>query len=588
MDITPLEVIQSFVARLLARHREIQQHQDEDLSLVYANGLLTHQLLRKDFPELPPQIVVIGPTQAGKSTITNLLVGAQVAKSSALAGFTRHAGGYLAQPLDEQIIKACDVLLPGLNSSNRDELSNNKLDSFSLHSEQNAQAIRQPLMVWDTPDFDSVSSCSYRSTVPMLCAIADLIVLVVSKDKYADQTVWEALRLIARINRPLLVCINKVPATAKSKILRVVENKFLDEKIATAAITTLPYLPEENFASLLKHADTRQFRELVDANLQAGSGEQSPALLKQFLMHHWSDWTMALNNEGMARRQWEKIIHSAIKETTAAYERDYLRNPDYGDTIQRAIARLLELLEIPAIAAALARTRKVITWPARRLIEFIKKQPGGSAKNAATDNETQVINDILSHLLMQLQRTAGEHAATAPDDVRLWWQQLWQNLQAQAAALTESGRESTRAHQVSFEPHIETSAQHLFEHLQQHPTTLNGLRAARVSTDAAAVVLALKTGGIGLSDLILAPAMLSFSTLLAEGAVGRYMKGIEEDLKIKQLKSVNEHILTPMQQRLMNVPAEMKNAGLYGLPRKELDAANNALEQPTFLTGRAG
>jgi len=117
--------------------------------------------------------------------------------------------------------------------------------------------------------------------------------------------------------------------------------------------------------------------------------------------------------------------------------------------------------------------------------------------------------------------------------------------------------------------------------LQEHPATLNGLRGARITTDAAAVVIALKTGGIGLHDLILAPAMLSFSTMLTEGAVGRYMKSIEEKLKIIQLKSMNEYVLSPMQQQLISMPTQMGTSGLYGLPPGELDEANKALEQLT-------
>ena len=117
--------------------------------------------------------------------------------------------------------------------------------------------------------------------------------------------------------------------------------------------------------------------------------------------------------------------------------------------------------------------------------------------------------------------------------------------------------------------------------MQEHPTTLNGLRAARVSTDTAALIIALKTGGIGLNDLILAPAMLSFSTMLAESAVGRYMKTVEEKLKLIQLESVHEHVLFPMQQQLILMPSEMDNTGLYGLTADEFNNTKNALEELT-------
>ncbi len=576
-----MEVIQSFVAKLLERHREIQNHEDEDQSLVYANSLLTYWLHRKNHTDLPPQIVVIGPTQAGKSTITNLLLGGQVAEASPLAGFTRHASGYFTDPTDEKIETACDVLLPGLNRSLQRDLSNDKLDCFALQFKPDTLTIRKPLMVWDTPDFDSFSSRSYRSTVPKLCAIADLIVLVVSKDKYADQTVWDMLKLIGQIKRPLLVCINKTPSASQAEIRAVVEKKFLDESIAVSGITTLPMLAKEDFSTWLKQPETEQFRKLADASLIPNAGLQDVTQLKQFLQNHWQTWTTAVNKEGAAYQQWKKIVAKTIRETAAAYERDYLHNPGYGDTIQRAIARLLELLELPGIAAGLARARQTISWPARKIALYFKKPMASSNKGSTSDHETQALNDALEHLLLQLQRAAGEQAANASDSTRHWWQQLWKYTQSQSSALTDSGTQFIKGHQLNFEPHIEDSAQQLFQHLQEHPTTLNGLRAARVSTDTAALIIALKTGGIGLNDLILAPAMLSFSTMLAESAVGRYMKTVEEKLKLIQLESMHEHVLSPMQQQLLLMPSEMDNTGLYGLTEDEFNNAKNALEKLT-------
>jgi len=576
-----MEVIQSFVAKLLERHREIQNHEDEDQSLVYANSLLTYWLHRKNHADLPPQIVVIGPTQAGKSTITNLLLGGQVAEASPLAGFTRHASGYFTDPTDEKIETACDILLPGLNRSLRRDLTNDKLDCFALQFKPDTLTIRKPLMVWDTPDFDSFSSRSYRSTVPKLCAIADLIVLVVSKDKYADQTVWDMLKLIGQIKRPMLVCINKTPSANQAEIRAVVEKKFLDERIAVSGITTLPMLAEEDFSTWLKQPEIEQFRNLADASLIPNAGLQDVTQLKQFLQNYWQTWTAAVNEEAAAYQQWEKIVATTIKETAAAYERDYLHNPGYGDTIQRAIARLLELLELPGIAAGLARARQAISWPARKIALYFKKPIANNNNDSTSDHETQALNDALEHLLLQLQRAAGEQAASAPDSTRHWWQQLWKYTQAQSSALTNSGTKSIKVHQLNFEPHIEDSAQQLFQHLQEHPNTLNGLRAARVSTDTAALIIALKTGGIGLNDLILAPAMLSFSTMLAESAVGRYMKTVEEKLKVIQLESMHEHVLSPLQQKLILMPSEMDSTGLYGLTADEFNNAKNALEELT-------
>ena len=49
---------------------------------------------------------------------------------------------------------------------------------------------------------------------------------------------------------------------------------------------------------------------------------------------------------------------------------------------------------------------------------------------------------------------------------------------------------------------------------------LNTLRATRMSADIAAVVVAIKTGTVGVSEALLTPAMLSVTSTLTEGAVG--------------------------------------------------------------------
>ena len=92
----------------------------------------------------------------------------------------------------------------------------------------------------------------------------------------------------------------------------------------------------------------------------------------------------------------------------------------------------------------------------------------------------------------------------------------------------------------AFQPQIEKTAHGLYDRLREHPAVLNSLRATRVTTDAAALAVALHTGGIGVQDFIIAPAMLSLTTMLTESALGRYMNKAAADLKQQQFKAVKE------------------------------------------------
>ena len=108
--------------------------------------------------------------------------------------------------------------------------------------------------------------------------------------------------------------------------------------------------------------------------------------------------------------------------------------------------------------------------------------------------------------------------------------------------------------------------------------TLNSLRAARTTADAVALLVAIKTGGIGLSDLVLAPAMFSFSSLLAEGAAGHYMTQIEKDLKNTQLAAVNDRLaLGVLRNRLLELPTLMSREGCCAVSTQWLADAESQL-----------
>ncbi len=576
MEFTPLERLQGFVAELLARRRAVEGQEDEELTLVYAHALLLHALLRPALNGFPPQVVVIGPTQSGKSTVVNLLLGREAAVASPLAGFTRHAQGFRPRPLDDALRAALDALLPDLARSEPQQLDPERPDQYALAHVPDADPFLADgdSLTWDTPDFDSVHSRHYRSAVPMLGALADVLVLVVSREKYADQAVWDTLRLLCEVPRRLLVCVNKVGDGQHEALREVVRDKFAAEGIAPAGLLTLPYRSGAPFDTLL--ADAGALRAAAAEQARDAPPTLDAAHLQAFLQRHWRDWTAPLRREHAAEAAWRGLVEAAVAEARAVYERDYLRNPAYGDTLQRAMVQLLELLEVPGLAAGLARLRQAITWPARTLGGLLKRQ-GPGPEQSARDNEAEVVEEAVQHALVQLQHQAAEEASGS-GPAAAWWQTLWRALEERRAPLEAALGDGLDAHRRHFEPQIQEAAQRMYRHLQGSPATLNSLRAARVTADAAAVAVALKTGGIGLNDLVLAPAMLSFSSLLAETAVGRYLRTVEAELKETQMQSLQRHVLDPLRDRLLALPAEMPHERRYGIAAERLADADAALE----------
>jgi GTPase SAR1 family protein len=574
MSPSPHDSLSHFTSRLISRYRDLDRDNPLLLSLIYANGLLLKQQ-QQHTDRLPLQVAVIGPTQVGKSSLVNLLLGGVHAGVSALAGHTRHAQGFSSVPLDSRQRQSIHQLLPGLSPAEPSQLFPDRTGYYSLVETTSEDSDGNGLLVWDSPDFDSVSSRDYRSTVPALCALADLVVMVVSKEKYADQSVWELLRLIAPDARPLMLVVNKVPADSQAQLLEILTGKFNAEALSGVSLFSLPYFndPQSDLAdSDSAHALLEGFRHRL---LDIHSTPDIP--IAPLLHRHWQQWIEPLRQEQAAVRVWRDKVANALQTAENHFERDYLKNPDYRESLDSAILQLLQLLEVPGLAVPLSKAREIVTWPVRKAVSLFHSAAQGVEGKASM--EDKLLTESLRQAHQRLLHQATIQASRSKGRQQLWWQQLWLLLQQQETPLNEQIQHRILAHQKHFQPEIQRAASRLLEHLQQHPTTLNALRATRASTDAAAVAFALKSGGIGLSDLILTPAMLAFSTLLTEGAVGQFMETVSAELQDSQHRSVREQVFLPLREQLTALQAQLPDDLLFGLDESSLQQAEQALKK---------
>jgi hypothetical protein len=98
---------------------------------------------------------------------------------------------------------------------------------------------------------------------------------------------------------------------------------------------------------------------------------------------------------------------------------------------------------------------------------------------------------------------------------------------------------------------VAAAAARLYQKLQEQPLLLNSMRATRAAADTAALLLALQAGGLGVHDLVLAPVMLSATSLLAESAIGKHMARVEAELKASQLQAVQTRLFHDCLQALL-------------------------------------
>ena len=557
-------------------HLLLNQRGHEVDSLSYQQRIdqliLTEAFLRKGqwltaAPAQPLQIAVIGPTQAGKSTLVNVLLKHDFADVSPLAGHTVHAQGFCLgiNALDCQDLQRYFGRFQQLQKA---DLSRERFDCYSLTDITEDIPYLPSGVLWDTPDFDSIDAADYKEGVIRAIALADIIVLVVSKEKYADQSVWDMMAALEPLHQPTVICLNKLNAGSESVLIGSLKEKWQltrSDKFPEVVPllyqrqTTVPDWPENQ-------------RDLLSILARKVDPKKQARFEQDLIKKYWQDWLAPVIAEHQAAQVWQGLVDSAIKQALENYQRDYLKHPRHYETFQQALAELLILLEIPGIAGILTGARKVLTWPFRKMMTLGRKRQ----HIADSSHELVLLNQIAEHLIIQLTDQLMDKVEEAQQ--RTWWKDLNSVLRRKRENVLQEFSANAVKYHVNFQQNVEETAGQLYHKLQEQPFVLNSLRATRVTADAAAIALTLHMGGIGVHDLIFAPAMLTITTLLTESAMGSYLHKVELDLKSQQLNAVNQALfLGCLGKLLSNLPEQLSTMNHFNISAPQLKAVEQQL-----------
>jgi hypothetical protein len=223
----------------------------------------------------------------------------------------------------------------------------------------------------------------------------------------------------------------------------------------------------------------------------------------------------------------------------------------------------------------MAKIMMAVRNPFKKLRRLFGKKSSDLAKNS---NEINVLNALLNHTLTELA-----HELLDKNSHSMWREISKQLRQNRTDFLNEFNHAAQRYHE-HFQQDVQLAAQGLYQKLEEQPLVLNTLRATRITADAAIVALTLYTGGIGLQDLAIAPAMLMLTNFLTESAIGGYMKKIESDLKSRQLEAVKTQIFEPLSKRLYDLPNQLKTENHFAISPSQLaDIENQFTKKPHGL-----
>jgi GTPase SAR1 family protein len=551
-------------------------------SLLLARAALRDLAAARRVAERPRQVAVLGPTQVGKSTVVNLLLAQRVAEVSPLAGFTVHPQGFAVDGGDTGWLAP---FFPGWQRCPAADLSRDRLDCYGFTSLSGTGAASHPpsgTVVWDTPDFDSLAATSYRTGVLEVVALADALVLVLSKEKYSDLAVWQTLGLIEPLGRPLLICLNKVTSETERVVVASLRARLAErwlrhrdvEIVVLPVAVGLDGLPEERLPQAVA-----RLRAAVDGLPVQRDTHARRAGVAALSRRHWDDWTAPIAAEHAAHGEWRGQVEAAVQEALAAYRRDYLDHPQRFDTFRRALVEVLYLLELPGVAGAVSRVRHLLTWPARQLFAPGRRRagwPGGAAE--AGTSEEQVLEAVIDRLLTTLAReTARRCDPSLP--AMAFWRAVSRRLAEGQQELHDAFMTAVKQHHAAFQPEIQAAGGRVYAALQGRPGLLNTLRAMRVTTDAAAIAIAVKTAGLGIGDLLVTPAMLSLTSSLTEGALGAYLAQEARALKARQYAAVEEAVFRgAVRPTLDRLVTRLDGAGLFAITVDELAVAEQSLE----------
>ena len=212
--------------------------------------------------EAPVLMVVGGSTGAGKSTLVNSLVRAEVSPAGVLRPTTR--GPVLAHNPDDFHWFADARILPQLARATGGTPVAGTLQLVATSQ------LAPGLALLDSPDIDSVL-LENRALATQLLAAADAWLFVTTAARYADAVPWEFLGTARDRGTALCLVLNRVPPDAEREVVAhlhaMVRERGLDAELLVVPETTLEEerLPERALEPV------RRWLDALTADAQARS-----------------------------------------------------------------------------------------------------------------------------------------------------------------------------------------------------------------------------------------------------------------------------------------------------------------------------
>lgn len=184
--------------------------------------------------DAPLLAVVGGSTGAGKSTLVNSLVGAQVSRSGVLRPTTTRP--VLVHHPDDTHWFADQRILPALARVTGAESEQAQPGTVRL---ARSTALPAGLALLDAPDIDSVVEAN-RELAGQLLAAADLWLFVTTAARYADAVPWDLLRTASERGTAVAIILDRIAPESIDEIRPHLVDMLREQGLSTAPVFAVP------------------------------------------------------------------------------------------------------------------------------------------------------------------------------------------------------------------------------------------------------------------------------------------------------------------------------------------------------------
>lgn len=506
-------------------------------------------------PALPLHVAVVGGAGAGKSTVSNMLMGAMLAESNPQAGFTRHPIAYLKGNAEFSLPTTLGFLGPlrRLDQSESARLDQDVWQVRRVSVDPDELSLLDKFVVWDCPDMTTWAATGYVPRLLEVCGLADVIIYVASDERYNDEVPTQYLRLLLEAGKTVVVMLMKMRATDVPAFLAHFEKEVVSKLPGgPVAIMATPLLTFEQLSDPIRKAMDYRVPLL---NQVLVLGTPADAARKRTLtsaLRYLTDGQAKLLSVARADLEamdsWRSAVQLGQAEFENRYRREYLTSEQFR-RFDEALVRLLDLLELPGVGRFFSTAVNVITLPITWAKNWFVKAI--SPVKTPAMPERPVLEAGLAAWSDGLRREAAAKAETHP---------LWKHIndgfrQGLDRELKQRFEASVNGFQASLHQEVDRCARAIYEDLHTNPVALNTLRGAKFTLQVAAIITPVITLGIGsVLNFLLVPLAAAVAGQLVDLLGHKYVDYRREETRSRQQAMMSAQVSSPLGQWLLQWP----------------------------------